>query len=102
VFITPTIYTLNNEIANSIQNLQLFPNPTNQQSTLMFYLKSAEQITFSVQDVFGKSIMKTVNENFSKGNQKININTSELKSGIYICKIQSESGEQIIKLIITR
>ncbi len=102
VFITPTIYTLNNEIANSIQNLQLFPNPTNQQSTLMFYLKSAEQITFSVQDVFGKSIMKTVNENFSKGNQKININTSELKSGIYICKIQSESVEQIIKLIITR
>lgn len=101
VFITPNNNTGIEEL-NSIQNTQLFPNPANQSSTLLFTLKNSEQISISLFDVTGKKVLDITNEEMQKGNQKININTSKLSAGIYICKIQGESGERMLKLVVGR
>ena len=102
VYITPNNNTGINEALNSIQNTQLFPNPSNQFSTLLFTLKDNSQVNIMLLDVTGKKVLDIVNEEMQKGNQKININTSKLSAGIYMCKIQSESGDRIVKLVVGR
>lgn len=103
IFITPNNISVGmEEKSYSIQNIQLFPNPSIQSSTLLFNLKNAEQIKISLFDITGKEIVKIADEEMQKGNQKININTSKLSAGIYICKIQGESGERLVKLVVGR
>ena len=102
VFITPNNTNGINEELNPIRNTQLFPNPSYQASTLLFTLKNSEQINISLFDVTGKKILQIVDEKMQIGNQKMNINTSKLMAGIYICKIQGESGERVIKLVVGR
>ena len=100
VFITPNNNTSIVEELNSIQNTQLFPNPSNQNSTLLFALKDNSQVSILLFDMTGKKVSEITNEEMQKGNQKININTSKLIAGVYVCKIQCESGERFIKLVI--
>ena len=100
VFITPNNNTSIVEELNSIQNTQLFPNPSNQNSTLLFALKDNSQVIILFFDMTGKKVSEITNEEMQKGNQKININTSKLSAGVYVCKIQCESGERFIKLVI--
>lgn len=100
IFITPNnIVGLEEEI-NSIRNVQLFPNPANITSTLLFTLKNSGQVRISLLDITGKEIMQITNEGLQKGNQKFMINTSKLSAGIYICKIRCESGERSMKLVV--
>ena len=101
IFITPNNNTSIEEF-NSIQNTQLFPNPSNQSTTLLFTLKNTEEISISLLDVTGKKVLDIAKEEMQKGNQKININSSKLNAGIYICKIQSNSGERMMKLVVGR
>lgn len=102
IFITPNNNTGIHEELNAIQNTQLFPNPANQFSTLLFHLKDNMQVTVSLFDITGKKVLEITNEEMQKGNQKININTSKLSAGIYICKIQGTSGERLVKLVVGR
>ncbi|CAN5573028.1 hypothetical protein BH10BAC1_BH10BAC1_16300 [soil metagenome] len=100
VFITPNNSNVGIEELSVIQNTQLFPNPANNSSTLLFTLKTSEQITISLFDVAGKKVLDIANEEMSKGNQKIVINISKLNAGIYICKIQSNDSEKLMKLVV--
>lgn len=104
VYITPNNVNITGieEAINNIQNTQLFPNPSNQTSTLLFTLKENAQIVISLSDITGKKVVDITNEEMQKGNQKININTSILSAGIYICKINSNSSERIVKLVVGR
>lgn len=102
VYITANNNTAIEEELNSIQNAQLFPNPSNQNSTLLFTLKNNSQVNVTLFDMTGKKVLGIANEQMQKGNQKININTSKLSAGVYICKIQNESGERMVKLAVGR
>ena len=102
VYITPNNTTVGLEELTFIQNTQLFPNPSNQNSTLLFTLKDNSLVNISLFDVAGKKVLAIANEEMQKGNQKININTSKLSAGIYICKIQSDSGERMLKMVVGR
>jgi hypothetical protein len=53
-------------------------------------------------DVTGKKVLDIADEEMQKGNQKININTSRLSAGVYICKIQSDFNERLLKLVVGR
>ncbi len=100
VFITPNNISVGIEENYSISNAQLYPNPSCGSSTLLFLLKNNSQAVISLMDVTGKKVMEIANEEMSKGNQKITINTSKLSPGVYICKIQATDSEKLIKLVV--
>ncbi|MGZ6416714.1 MAG: T9SS type A sorting domain-containing protein, partial [Bacteroidia bacterium] len=104
VYIIPnnTLATGINETSNSIQNTMLFPNPATQNTTLLFNLKNTGEIKITLFDITGKEMMLIADEEMQKGNQQININTSKLSAGIYICKVQSDGGERLLKLVIAK
>lgn len=78
--------------ANS--KVQLFPNPTSGNTKIV--LGNNHNIeTILVTDISGRTIQTyTVN-----GSTEVTINSSELKSGLYIVKVTGESKTETIKLI---
>ena len=65
-------------------------------------MKDASEIKIKLFDITGKEIFQVADEEMQKGNHQLNINTSKLSAGIYICKIQSDNGERLVKLVVGR
>ena len=81
------------------QGVRSVPNPFSSTTTLEFYLSETKNISIAISDVMGR-IAKTIQTKYiQQGNNKIEINLSELNSGIYFCKINSTENNQTIKLI---
>jgi hypothetical protein len=100
VYITPNNNTGIAENNPDIFNAQLFPNPAGSSTSVLFTLASEEQVKITLFDIRGKKITEICNEKLDKGNQKMNIPTSALTAGIYICRIESKEGERNLKLIL--
>ncbi len=100
IYITPNNNVGIDEATNTIQNSILFPNPTVQNATLLFYLKNTATIKITLFDITGKEMMQIANEEMQKGNNQLTIQTSKLSPGIYICKIQNDTSERLLKLIV--
>lgn len=77
--------------SNEVNKFNIYPNPT--QSDVTVQLKSPQRTTIEVYDILGKKVLEKVIYNSEK------IQTSQLKSGVYILKIRQGSFEVNKKLI---
>lgn len=74
-------------------NIHNFPNPFNNQTNIRFELPSEEIITLSIYDITGRRILTPLaQERLPAGNHVISIDTSMLRGGFYISRIQLQSG----------
>ncbi len=80
-------------------NINISPNPFNENTKIEYFLNETELVEFSIYDISGKEILKPINKLQSKGKQLIIINSSDLDSGMYLYKIQIGEKTQIGKLI---
>jgi hypothetical protein len=63
----------------------------------MFYSKESKIVSLEIFDVIGKSILKT-NKQISVGENKIEIDLSDINSGIYFLKVDATTQKiQVIK-----
>jgi len=85
-----------NEITLNNENIEVSPNPINEQTELKFYAKQSGITQLVIYDISGKEIIKTA-DNLSKGVQKYQL--SGLKQGFYILNISSENYFYTSKLI---
>lgn len=90
----------NEDFENSLSSLKLYPNPTSQNATLEYSLLENSKINITVYDIIGKEVLKIADENQNIGNYKVELNTSNLKSGIYFVKIDTALYKSTLKLII--
>ncbi len=72
----------------SIENVtvKLYPNPNNGEFTLAYDLKQTPEATINISDITG-NIVYTVQ--ITNENNLININTTDLGSGLYFIKLQN-------------
>ena len=84
---------LSTEIFNSIEDLNIYPNPVNKDG---FYIRTTSRTKIAVRlfNILGKEILsKTINNNEK-------IETQNLKSGIYILKVIQDNKTALSKIII--
>lgn len=74
------IETPNNE--NIAGNL--YPNPTNSEANLDYTIANGNEGFLCLYDITGKLILK---EKLSEGENKLTINTSQLKHGVYLYNV---------------
>lgn len=79
--------------------VEIYPNPISDFATISFNSDDAENISVSIIDLTGRVVKNISSENFQTGENKINIDLTELKSGIYFCLIKSNDTYKTIKLI---
>ena len=84
---------------NISSSLSVYPNPTTIATTFTYQIKSNINVSLYLISMDGKIVKQIRNERISAGVYSDKINTSDLKSGTYICILSTEKEIKTIKLI---
>jgi hypothetical protein len=101
VYITPSP-TLSIDESSNVQQLNLYPNPASQQTTLEFTLKNTERVQIRLTDIAGKELELVKDEQLQKGMHQIILDVSRYKAGFYLCEVQGEKGKLTQKLMVRK
>ncbi len=77
------------EVPNSISLHQNYPNPFNPSTTISFELDKPAEVTLTVFDALGRTVVTLVNETRSIGTHSVNFDASNLSSGIYLYRLEA-------------
>ncbi len=98
----PTINTTLTGVnpGNGLTGLTVYPNPLSQNSVIEFSLQQPGTMRISLLDVVGNHIMVIAADEFTTGNHKVGLESTGLRPGIYLLKIENTSGGQTISGMI--
>jgi len=83
-------------------DINLFPNPANDEVTLQLNLLEARHVDIQMFDVLGRKIMQIENAILPSGKQDIIIQTAELTPGFYTIQMRSGERQSTVKMVIKR
>ncbi|MEO6903309.1 MAG: Omp28-related outer membrane protein [Bacteroidia bacterium] len=87
-----------NEVNKLINQVIVYPNPSNSISNVDFTLKSTENMALKVSNVIGEVVYSTKVDNLSAGKHIFPIDVTKLNTGIYFVNL-SIGNEQITRKI---
>ena len=85
-----------------VKNLEMniYPNPVTHAVNVEFTLKTNSQVNLQLYDELGKLVKRVKKDNYSIGNNKIQLEMGNLKSGIYFVSLNVDDKvftRQIVK-----
>jgi serine protease len=81
---------------------QNFPNPGLDQTVIDFSLSRPGLANLILYNSAGQPVRELIRDNLAKGSYRINLDLSELQSGVYFYKLQFEGREKSLKLLVTK
>lgn len=81
---------------------QNYPNPFNPNTSIQFSIPERSNVTLKVYDILGNEVTTLVNEELQRGGYEFNFDASELTSGIYFYKLQTENYVETKKMILLK
>lgn len=85
-----------------VNEMVLYPNPTDNVSTLKFSLNKASHVTIQVVDMVGHVVSTIADKNLTNGQQSFTINTANMAAGIYNVRINTENGVATERLSVIK
>jgi hypothetical protein len=85
-----------------LSDIQLAPNPANDKTTLKFNLGMKTNVRIVITDIVGRIVNEIVNRQMDAGEQKFEISTLNMNSGIYNISIQTEHDMSTRRLSIVK
>jgi hypothetical protein len=82
--------------------LQNYPNPFNATTRIDFLLEKNSHVSLAIYNRLGQIVQTLVNSRLDKGRHSVIWNAAGLPSGIYFCRIESESSSGVIKLLLIK
>jgi serine protease AprX len=89
-------------ILSDFQLFQNYPNPFNPSTKIKFYSPSQDKIKIGLYDLLGEEIAILFNDVVNSGSYEIEINGSNLASGIYFVKMVGKQDQQTIKISLIK
>lgn len=89
-------------VANVTGNINLYPNPAKDETTLSFNLSASSEVQVNIVDALGRTIQVVAEGNMNAGSHTYKINTLSLANGIYNIAIHSESGMSTKRLSVIK
>ena len=80
------------------QSFSIIPNPANDFATISFS-KTIDKATLAVYDITGKQV---IIKSLSGSSSSYRLNTLSLKSGLYVIKVNTATGNYNEKLLINK
>lgn len=90
------------EIPKEFQLYQNYPNPFNPSTKIAFDLPKQSKVTLKVFNLLGQEIAELVNKTLSAGKYNVDFNATNLPSGIYFYKLNSDEHVYTKKMILLR
>jgi len=81
------------------QSISVFPNPLNEKGIIKLQLEEDTDVLIEFYALTGQKAKQLKLENLEKGTQQINIETTDLKDGVYICRVTTNKwikGKRVI------
>lgn len=90
------------EIPENFELHQNYPNPFNPTTKISYNLPANSFVTLKIYNVLGKEIAVLVNGEQQAGRYELNFNASNLTSGVYFYKIETESFTKTNKMLLMK
>lgn len=84
-----------------LEEIVLFPNPTNSNTSISFSSQTTEEATITVINQLGQIVLNNTIE-LENGKNKIELATAELSNGMYTVTVQTAKGQLNRKLIVQK
>lgn len=81
---------------------QNYPNPCNPETKISFSVPHEVYVTLIVYNILGEELMQLINKTMVSGYHTINLNLTNLPSGIYIYNIQAGEFIETKKMVLLR
>lgn len=81
---------------------QNYPNPFNPTTTIVYQLSADGMVKLKVFDVLGKEVASLVNEHQTAGKYSFEFDASNLSSGVYFYRLESNGFSAMKKLILLK
>ena len=81
---------------------QNYPNPFNPSTKISFSLPQADVVTLKIYDILGSEVATLVNGKMEAGKYEINFDASNLPSGAYIYRIQTNNFQATKKMMLLK
>lgn len=91
-----------NELPDKFGLSQNFPNPFNPSTTIMFQIPVSGNVKLSVFDALGNLVDILTNEFYYAGSYSVIYNAENLSSGAYFYKIETETYQDIKKMMLIK
>lgn len=91
-----------NEVPLKYSLQQNYPNPFNPGTVITYQLAVGNYVSLKVFDVLGKEIVSLVNERQDAGSYSVNFDGSNLPSGLYYYKIETENFADTKKMFLIK
>lgn len=95
---TPSVFAKNNQSAASNLVLKIAPNPTQQSTTLTYFLPKTESVQLTLLDLNGRIIQSLFSGVQDAGWQTLPIN--DLQSGVYIVHLRTPTEVLLQKMMV--
>lgn len=82
--------------------LNMFPNPATESTTVSFNLKNNADVTVVVTDLAGKTVSTTALTNATAGKNKVDINTAAMAAGVYTVNFVANNTMITKKLVVRK
>ena len=97
VTLLPLILGINE--LSTISNIVIYPNPANQSATISYTAIKSERVQIELTDISGRQHFINKYSETIPGKNTIQLNTSDLAAGTYLCRIIA-NGNSIQQLVI--
>lgn len=81
---------------------QNYPNPFNPSTKVKFEIPKSGNVKLSIYDINGRLVTELLNKNLSIGQYEIEWNASGNSSGIYFCRIESGSYNDVKRMVLIK
>lgn len=89
-------------VPEKFQLHQNYPNPFNPSTTIKFGLAKNSLVKISVYDMLGREVAQLVNEKLNAGTHEATFNASNLTSGTYFYKLETEFFTETKKMLLIK
>ncbi len=91
-----------NNVPNQFALNQNYPNPFNPSTKITFTLGKAGFATLNVYNVLGQKVASLVSGNLQAGIHEVNFNATNLSTGVYIYRLESNNNVAIKKMVLLK
>jgi Rieske Fe-S protein len=76
------------------------PNPATEQMTVEFVVSEAQHVRIALVNLIGEDVLTVVDQPFTVGVYKRNVNVAAIARGVHFCILDSSSGRDSVKVIL--
>ena len=87
---------------NDFKLFQNYPNPFNPSTTIRYYVPTTGYIKIGLFDILGNEIKTLLNKEVQSGTYEIEVDGSNMASGMYLVKTITQGNQQVIKISLIK